>query len=308
MRVGAVITAAGMSTRMHQFKQMMKVGDMMLAERVVINFKRCGIKDIVMVTGYRAEELEKNLNKLGITFLKNKDYETTQMLDSAKLGFEFLKDRCDRIFFCPADVALFTEDTVLAELSRNEPLVIPTNKEKWGHPVLISSQLLPDILNYEGEGGLKGAFLSMNITPYLLPVNDEGALMDADTQEDFKKLVELHNFRLLRGEVRIHLAGNKHFFGPGTATLLRHVERLGNVREACEKMGISYSKGWNIIKLAEDELGYRVIDRKPGGRNGGTAYLSEKGKKLLALYEEYTHKIEEFAKEKYREIFLENDW
>lgn len=308
MRVGAVITAAGMSTRMHQFKQMMKVGDMMLAERVVINFKRCGIEDIVMITGYRSEELEKSLNKLGITFLKNKEYEKTQMLDSAKIGFRFLKDHCDRIFFCPVDVALFTEDTVQEMLLRNEPLVIPTNKEKWGHPVLIHSELLPGILNYEGEGGLKGAFSSMNIEPYLLPVNDEGTMMDADTQTDFEKLVELHNLRLLRGEVRIHLAGNKHFFGPGTAALLRHVEKLGNVRDACEKMGISYSKGWNIIKLAEDELGYRVIERRPGGRNGGTAFLSARGEKLLTLYEEYTHKVEEFAKEKYKEVFLDADW
>lgn len=308
MRVGAVIAAAGMSTRMKQFKQMMKVGDMMLAERVVTNFKRCGVSDIVMITGHRSEELEKSLNRLGITFLKNKDYETTQMLDSAKLGFEFLKNRCDRIFFCPADVAFFTEDTVLAELSQKEPLVIPIHKEKWGHPVLINAELLPDILSYQGEGGLKGAFLSLGISPCLLTINDEGTLMDADTPEDFQKLLELHNLRLLRAEIRIHLAGNRHFFGPGTATLLRHVERLGNVREACEKMGISYSKGWNIIKSAEDELGYRIIERKPGGRNGGIAFLSVRGEKLLALYEEYVREVEQFAKEKYKDIFLDADW
>ena len=50
MKAGAVIVAAGMSTRMKQFKQMMKIGNFTMAERVVINFKRAGIQDIVMVT------------------------------------------------------------------------------------------------------------------------------------------------------------------------------------------------------------------------------------------------------------------
>ncbi len=63
MRTGAVIAAAGMSTRMKQFKQMMKVGDMMLTERVIVNFKTCGVRDIVVVTGYRSEEFAKALQR-----------------------------------------------------------------------------------------------------------------------------------------------------------------------------------------------------------------------------------------------------
>ena len=59
MRYGAVIVAAGMSTRMKQFKQLMKIGEMSLAERVIVNFRRAGVKDIVMVTGFNADE---NLN------------------------------------------------------------------------------------------------------------------------------------------------------------------------------------------------------------------------------------------------------
>ena len=78
MRVGAVIVAAGMSTRMDDFKQLMKIGNLTMVERVVINFLRTGVKDIVMVTGYRADEVEKSLRHFGITFLRNEDYETTQ--------------------------------------------------------------------------------------------------------------------------------------------------------------------------------------------------------------------------------------
>ena len=74
LRIGAVITAAGMSTRMGDFKQLMQIGGLSMAERVVINFQRAGVRDIVMVTGYRAEEVEKALSRRGVTFLRNADY------------------------------------------------------------------------------------------------------------------------------------------------------------------------------------------------------------------------------------------
>ncbi|GFI51270.1 hypothetical protein IMSAGC020_02480 [Lachnospiraceae bacterium] len=93
-----------MSARMKDFKQLMKIGDLTMAERVVVNFRQAGVNDIVMVTGYQGKKLEKELRHLGTTFLRNDDYETTQMFDSAKIGFTYLKDRCDRILFCPADV------------------------------------------------------------------------------------------------------------------------------------------------------------------------------------------------------------
>ena len=50
MRYGAVIVAAGMSRRMKDFKQLMKIGDMTFAERVITNFQRAGVQDIVIVT------------------------------------------------------------------------------------------------------------------------------------------------------------------------------------------------------------------------------------------------------------------
>lgn len=112
MKAGAVIVAAGMSTRMKQFKQMMKIGNFTMAERVVINFKRAGIQDIVMVTGYRSRQLEAYLDYLDLEFVENKQYEHTDMFESARIGFRRLQNRCDKVLFCPADIPFFTDDTV----------------------------------------------------------------------------------------------------------------------------------------------------------------------------------------------------
>lgn len=307
MNVGAVIVAAGMSTRMKDFKQLMKIGDLTMAERVVVNFRRVGIKDIVMITGYQAKKLEKELQHFGITFLRNENYETTQMFDSAKMGLAYLKDKCDRILFCPVDVPFFSDETVDELLEQEGKLVFPICKDRIGHPIRIDSSLIPQILEYQGDRGLKGALDSLDMEPVRLYVRDEGAITDADTEEDYHHLVEIHNARLMRPQVKVCLAGKKIFFGPGTVTLLKHIDSLGSVREACQKTGISYSKAWTIIQSAEKELRYKIVERQPGGKNGGEAFVSEKGRKLLKLFEIYEEKVEAAAEDIYKDIFLDSE-
>lgn len=200
MKTGAVIVAAGMSTRMHDFKQLMQIDGMTLAERVVVNFQRADIKDIVMVTGYRAEQVEKALSHLGITFFRNEEYKTTQMFDSAKIGLSHLKDRCDRIIFCPADVPFFSDETLDALLAATGKLVFPVYHGRNGHPIRMDTDLIPQILEYDGNRGLKGALDSLDTEPVSLYVDDEGSITDADTKEDYNHLVKIHNARLMRSK------------------------------------------------------------------------------------------------------------
>ena len=61
------------------------------------------------------------------------------------------------------------------------------------------------------------------------------------------------------------------FFGPGIAELLGLVGECGSVKEACAKMGLSYSKGRMIIRRAEDMLGFPLVKIRRGGRGGGAA-------------------------------------
>lgn len=303
MKIGAVIVAAGMSTRMKDFKQLMKIGDLSMAERVVLNFQRAGVKEIVMITGYQGKLVEKSLQHYGITFLRNEDYDTTQMFDSAKLGLNYLKDHCDRILFCPVDVPFFMEDTVEKLLKARGKLVFPIYKDQIGHPIRIDSSLIPEILNYQGDRGLKGALDALSVKPVRLLTNDEGAITDADTQEDYEHLVEIHNSRLMRPQVRVRLANKKPFFGPGTVNLLKLIDNMGSVKEACDKAGISYSKGWTIIHSAEEELGYKIVERQQGGKSGGKAYVTQKGFRLLENFETYETEVTKAAEELYQKIF-----
>jgi molybdate transport system regulatory protein len=74
---------------------------------------------------------------------------------------------------------------------------------------------------------------------------------------------------------------DKVFCGPGMIKLLLAIEQNGSVRRACEEMNMSYSKGWKLLRGLEAWLGFPVAVRHQGGRGGGEAYLTGKGREFL---------------------------
>ena len=152
MQIGALIVAAGMSSRMGEFKPMLSIGSISVAQRVVATLSQSGVSKIVMVTGYNATVLERHLSGNGIIFLRNEAYETTQMFDSVKIGLSYLMDKCDRILFTPVDVPLFTAKTVKTILDSGAPLAVPMCEGKQGHPILIANELIPEGFTGSGIG------------------------------------------------------------------------------------------------------------------------------------------------------------
>ena len=198
MQTAALIVAAGMSSRMGDFKPMLSIGSITIAQRVVATFHQAGISKIVMVTGYNAVMLERHLAGSGVIFLRNEAYQTTQMFDSVKIGLTYLQDKCSRVLFTPVDVPLFTAQTVRALLASDGALVCPVCEGVPGHPILIDAGLIPKILADCGDRGLQGAVSRCGVVRQAVPVDDPGTLHDADTPEDFSALVSYHNSQLVR--------------------------------------------------------------------------------------------------------------
>jgi choline kinase len=90
MQTAALIVAAGMSSRMGDFKPMLNIGSISIAKRIVANFHQAGISRIVVITGYKAETLEHHLSNEGLIFLRNENYAETDMVDSARIGLAYL--------------------------------------------------------------------------------------------------------------------------------------------------------------------------------------------------------------------------
>jgi len=68
--------------------------------------------------------------------------------------------------------------------------------------------------------------------------------------------------------------------GGGKTALLLAVDRLGSIQRAAEEFGMSYRHAWGAIQKIEQRAGFKILDTKLGGRDGG-ARLTPKGKAFL---------------------------
>ena len=303
MDTGAVVVAAGMSSRMGDFKPMLSIGSISVAQRVVATLKQAGAARVVVVTGYNAEELERHLASSGVVFLRNENYRTTHMFDSALIGLRYLRDKCRQVLFTPVDIPLFTAATVDALLTSGAELACPVCGGTRGHPILMSANVIDRVLEDSGESGLDGALSRCGVPMTLVEVDDPGILHDADTPEDYRELLRVHNSQLTRPVVQVSICREKRFLDPRVAMLLTLTDETQSVRAACQRMQLSYSSGWNAINLLEAELGYPVVARTQGGQRGGRSSLTARGRALLRAYEAYTLRLRAMADELFVQYF-----
>ena len=303
MQTAALIVAAGMSKRMGEFKPMLSIGSISIAQRIIATLQQSGVRKIVMVTGYNATMLERHLAGNGIIFLRNENYETTQMFDSVKIGLNYLRGKCDRVLFTPVDVPLFTANTVRTILEAGADLACPMCQGKQGHPILIAEHLLPEILEDSGEMGLKGAMDRCSAPLARIEVEDAGTIQDADTPEEYNSLLDYHNSQLVRPVVDVALAREKPFFDSRMAMLLTLIDETRSVRAACQRMQISYSSGWNLIRNLESQLKFPLILRSQGGVGGSASVLTDQGRLLLERFSSYEQQLREHAALLYDDFF-----
>lgn len=93
------------------------------------------------------------------------------------------------------------------------------------------------------------------------------------------------------------------FFGEGPARLLRGVEEHGSLRAAAMSMEMAYTKALKLMKQAETALGYPLITRITGGKDGGGSILTPEGKRWLLKYEAYWDACVKSNQELYRQFF-----
>jgi len=79
-------------------------------------------------------------------------------------------------------------------------------------------------------------------------------------------------------------------FGSGRVALFQAIEETGSIKQASEKISMSYRAAWGKIKATEDRLGTKLVKRQAGGRNSG-AELTPKGRELLMIYRKYRQDI-----------------
>ena len=190
-----LVLAAGLSTRMQAFKPLMPLRGKTLIENTIDSVFSSGAKQVVVVTGHRAEELEPLLRERyadRVIIARNQDYAKTDMLCSVRIGCEKMPV-CDAFFLLPGDMPVVQESTfqtIMAQRTSDLGVIFPTLDGYRKHPPLVDFRLIPEILGYQGEGGLRGLWNQLESMIQTVPVDDVGVWTDLDTRQDYENCKE----------------------------------------------------------------------------------------------------------------------
>jgi molybdenum cofactor cytidylyltransferase len=191
-KISSIILSAGFSSRMGSFKPLLKFGDYTAIETIIKAHLNSGINDIVVVIGHRGDEVREALEEYKVKFVKNENY-AQGMFSSVVSGLQAIEREAGAFLVQPVDIPLVKENTIKSLQSQyihsDKGIIYPTFCGRKGHPPLIDCKYKQEILDSNGDGGLKRILEKYKDDAEYYPTFDEAVLKDMDTPEAYEILL-----------------------------------------------------------------------------------------------------------------------
>ena len=184
--IDCIMPAAGLSSRMGEWKLMLPYNHSTIIENSVKNALSVCSR-VILVIGYRADELiEKMRPYENVKIIINENYQQG-MFSSIQAGLKHVSS--EHFFISHADMPCITSEIYhkLFQAS-SQGSVFPGDKNRSGHPVLIHSGLIKTILNTPDNGSMK-AILNRFSMSYL-QLSDTNIHFDIDTPCAYQALLK----------------------------------------------------------------------------------------------------------------------
>ena len=313
MQTGAVIVAAGLSSRMKSFKPLLQLAGSTVIKTAIATLKEVGVSKIVVVVGKNASQLVKHLADMDVECIYNERYMETDMFYSACMGMSHIAGLCDRFFFLPADVPLFSSQSLFTMMGymdfEQSDIVTPFHNGRPGHPLLLAAKAVAELTAYQGPGGLRGAVQAYSAKTSSLDLPDIGITLDADKPEDYQLLTQYAKSVAIGGKLDCSFTVTLHkkalVMNETLAKILELVEESSSLSKACVQMNIAYSNAWKMVKIAENQLGFPLLASMVGGHGGGGSSLTEQGKAFLDLYRQFREDVNQYGEVQFHKLFHE---
>jgi molybdenum cofactor cytidylyltransferase len=191
-RIGAVILAAGGSSRFGQFKQLIPFRGKSLVRRIVDAACEAGCAPVVVVIASEDGKLHRELDRAGVGIVQNHQWERG-IGSSIRCGIQCLINSspdveasvllvCDQ----PAVDARLIQRLIGLRETTDKTIVASSYADTLGVPALFSRSVFQELLSLDDDAGAKSIVLRSRERVALLPF-PEGAI-DIDTWEDWEKL------------------------------------------------------------------------------------------------------------------------
>ena len=191
----AVVLSAGESSRMGRAKALLPIEGQTFIERIVGALKQGGIERIIVVLGFNAEEIRRQIIGLPVEILVNPDYKLGQLsslqvalrhLDADKSCAATMVHLVDHPYIDPKLVKLMLQRFDQATHS----IVVPRHQGKRGHPVIFSRALFGELLSAPLDQGAKAVVNAHRDDTLEIDVPDAGITLDIDTPELYRQHVK----------------------------------------------------------------------------------------------------------------------
>jgi len=185
--IGAVVLAAGSSSRMGRPKADLRTGPRgrTFLDAIAETLDAAGVTAVRVVVA-------PGLPRLPQRAVVNPD-PGAGMLSSVQCGLRAFQHPLDAVLVWPVDHPLVERETVLAMIAafrRGEaPIVVPTHDGRRGHPVLFAARVIPELLAADPSKGAR-AVVHAHDDRLELAVADCGVVVDIDTPEDYARHCE----------------------------------------------------------------------------------------------------------------------
>ena len=192
-KIGAVILAAGESSRFGRPKQLVQFRGKSLVRRVVDAAKDASCSVIVVVLGSKREQIERELKETDAIVAENRDWRRG-IGSSIRVGVESAVNQApdiEAIVLLTCDQPFVKTDTIERLIVMREKtkkaIVASSYSETLGVPALFDRSCFQELLTLPDDSGAKSIILSNHerVAELLFP---EGKI-DIDTAADYEKLI-----------------------------------------------------------------------------------------------------------------------
>jgi molybdenum cofactor cytidylyltransferase len=194
--VGAILLAAGTSSRMGQAKQLLPLGSSTVLAQTLEHARAAGVAEVVLVLGSSADSIRHQLPQTlldGVKVVVNHSYEQG-MASSLRSGLSALDPQTAAALILLGDQPFTLPQTLhrilQAYRDSGAQIVIPTHQGTRGNPVLLDRSLFSEAMALEGDVGCRAIFKNHLGGIVNVEVEDIGVLLDLDNREDYERLAK----------------------------------------------------------------------------------------------------------------------
>ena len=202
--VRGVVLAAGASSRMGRPKAALPLGHRgeTFLSRLLRSFVVVGIPEIVVVTGAHAELVKRSAGRVDrrVRFAHNANWEAGQLssllvgLNAGVPGASVADCTLEAVMMTLVDVPLVSSATCARVLdawrASRAPIVRPARGDEHGHPVIFDRAIFDELRAADPRQGAKSVVRAHAEEILNLPIEDEGAFADFDTDADYQSLLQ----------------------------------------------------------------------------------------------------------------------